>query len=282
MDAFKPDEYWQSIITDQDSDLDLAYALLALYSGFHKGLSLFRYVSHLSSLSDEVSKRFDSLVEEGANNDARTRLAALKHIIHDAQEYMVANDDEADITESCDLIRAIDNRSAHAGILALLYIRTAQSLGWQAEILSMPDHYICRLIHEGEYIIFHPVEGCMILEAPDLRKIIKDTLGQQAELSNAYFKPLPKRDFLIKVLNPLKNRYIEAGDYKFALDLVKKMRELAPYEYRLLFDAGVLNARIGKDDDAISDLEDYIDMAPNARDRDDAYLLLNELIMKQE
>ena len=277
MSDFKPDEYWKAITEDQDADIDLALTLISLYSAFHEGLSVERYAVHISKLSENVSKRFAVLLEGGAREDARTRLAALKYVLHEQEGYSAIAEGGADILESYDLIRCIDERKAHPGILSLLYLRTALSLSWQIEVLSLPDLYICRLIHESGQILFDPADMCGILEAHDLRARLKAVLGKGAELSSVYYEPLPGRDFIIRLLNPVKNRYIEAGDYHLALRLIDKMKELAPNEFRLLFDSGVLNARIGEANRAIDDLEAYIAKASNVYDLEDARLLLYEL-----
>ncbi|MDH5723351.1 MAG: tetratricopeptide repeat protein [Alphaproteobacteria bacterium] len=277
MSNFKPDDYWKIITEDQGADIDLALTLISLYSAFHDGMSVERYVVHIFKLAENVSKRFSLLLEEGAKDDARTRLAALKYVLYEQENYVAYDNAVPDILESYDLIRCIDERKAHPGILALLYLRTALSLGWKMEVLSLPDLYICRLIHESEQILFDPADLCGILEAHDLRARLKVVLGENAELSASYYEALKDRDFIVRLLNPVKNRYIEAEDYRLALKLIEKMRELVPQEFRLLFDSGVLNARIGETDRAINDIEAYIANAPNVYNCDDAKALLHEL-----
>lgn len=277
MSDFKPEEYWKSITEDQDADIDLALTMLSVFSPFHEGLSVARHAVHLSKLSKDVSQRFSALLKEGAQDDARTRLAALKYVLSEQEEYTLNDEDLPDILESHNLIRSIDQRKGGAGVLALLYARTADSLGWHMEVLSLPDLYICRLIMENEHILFDPAHMCGILEAHDLRAKLKAVIGENAELSASYYEALKDRDFIIRLLNPVKNRYIEAGDYGPAIQLIDKMRELVPDEYRLLFDSGVLNARVGATEKAINDLEGYIAKAPNTYDCEDARTLLYEL-----
>jgi len=58
---------------------------------------------------------------------------------------------------------------------------------------------------------------------------------------------------------------------------VQAMRAIDPSEYRLLLDDGVLQAKIGANRAAIKALSDYIDRSPDAREREDARLLLRHL-----
>ena len=67
------------------------------------------------------------------------------------------------------------------------------------------------------------------------------------------------------------------GEYKRALSLIDKMMVLAPDEYRLLLDAGVLLVRTGNYSRARECLEAYIETAPSEFDKQDALMLLSDL-----
>ena len=94
-------------------------------------------------------------------------------------------------------------------------------------------------------MILDPFQGCKILDAPDLRQILKNIAGPQAELSSSYYDVVSRRDILIRLQNNIKLRQIEAEDFDAALRTIAIMRVIKPDEYRLLLDEGVLRARIG-------------------------------------
>jgi regulator of sirC expression with transglutaminase-like and TPR domain len=126
-------------------------------------------------------------------------------------------------------------------------------------------------------LIFDPFNQFTILGAPDLRSLIKLIAGQEAELSSSFYQAASNRDILIRLQNNIKLRQIEAENYGAALETVEVMRLLAPGEIRLLLDAGVLYARTGRRQEAISALEEYIKNAPTPEDRNDARQLLQNL-----
>ncbi len=66
-------------------------------------------------------------------------------------------------------------------------------------------------------------------------------------------------------------------DYERALSVVERMLVFSPNECRLLLDAGALSMRAGKKAAAKEYLLSYVNLTPNAADRDEAYLLLQEL-----
>ena len=75
----------------------------------------------------------------------------------------------------------------------------------------------------------------------------------------------------------VKLRQVKAEDYTAALVTVEKMRRVAPLEYRALFDAGVLYARVGQKAKAVAMLEEYITRCPKASDKADAARLIREI-----
>jgi regulator of sirC expression with transglutaminase-like and TPR domain len=266
----------QTIGTQQDGAIDLAKTALYMAALDHPGLSLDRYETHIRRLVEEVRERHDALLHAGAKDEAQTRLAALKHIIADKYEY-IGDTDTYDDLQNASLIRVIDRRRGMPIALAILYIQIGRLLGWAVYGLNLPGHFVCRIDQDGQRLIFDPFNRCEILQAPELRQLVKKTLGPQAELSIDYYEPANNRTILVRLQNNIKLRLIEAEDYEGALKAVQAMRAIDPDEYRLLLDAGVLYARTNRLQDAIETLEAYIAKAPGDRDRREAAALLDQL-----
>jgi len=271
-------EHYLSVCSELDDfDLDLGKASVAMVSPFHEGVSLGRYYNHFITLKNEVQARYGELIDQGADDDAGVRLAALKHVLYDMHEYS-CDDDFCETLDSVDILRVIDRSQGHSAVLAVLYMDVSRQLGWKIEGLDFPNRFLCRLSHGGQPIIFDPACPLQILEAHDLRAIVKDVLGEEAELYSSYYDGGGARGLIIRVSDLLKTRYIEMEDYERALSVVVRMRVFAPHEDRLLLDAGVLSMRIGEKVAAKEYLSSYIDLTPNAVDRDEVCLLLKELV----
>ncbi len=276
MSNFDPEQYLGTCSGLDDSALDLGKASMAMVSPFHEGVSLDRYYNHFITLKNEVQARYDELIDQGADDDAGVRLAALKHVLYDMHEYS-CDDDIYEMLESADIFRVIDRSQGHSAVLAVLYMDVARQLGWKIEGLDFPNRFLCRLIHGGQPIIFDPASPLQILEAHDLRAVVKDALGEEAELSSSYHDGVDARRLVILVCDLLKSRCVEMEDYERALSVVERMLVFSPNECRLLLDAGALSMRAGKKAAAKEYLLSYVNLTPNAADRDEAYLLLQEL-----
>lgn len=260
-----------------DEDIPLGDTALLMASRYHEGLDLGRYRQHLLKISADVRQRAYDLAQAGADDSAHTRIAALKHVISDQLGYR-GNKDNYDDLQNADLICVIDQRKGLPIALSILALEAGRAQKWNVEGLNFPGHFLLRLEYQGTRLIFDPFDSFRILEAPDLRALLKEVNGKNAELSAAYYTPAGNRDILIRLQNNIKLRQVEAEDYAGALETVEIMRLLAPQENRLLFDAGVLYARTAQRQKAIDALDAYIKAAPTPGDRQDARILLQNLI----
>lgn len=260
-----------------DEDINLAYAALDLVVVNHPGLVLDRYREHLKKISRDVGEKHASLLKKAEGKDSLSlRAEALRGVLADSMGY-AGDSDSRDKFDSSDFIRVIDSRCGVPVTLSILYLHAARTQGWTAHGLNIPGHFVVRLDFEGERMIYDPFNSFNALQAPDLRRLVKDALGAGAELSATYYEPASNRETLIRLQNNIKIRQIENEDYESALRTVEGMRALDPGEYRLLLDEGVLCARVNRIQDAIDALEKYIVAAPRDRGRHEAALLLQQL-----
>jgi regulator of sirC expression with transglutaminase-like and TPR domain len=260
----------------EDAEINLFTLALAFAAPSHEGISVDKYFSHAAKIAKDVGERHESLLKAGADDDAATRLAALKHILHDREGY-IGDSETYDDLQNADLMRVIDRRKGLPISLCILYINAGRMNGWQVDGLNFPGHFLARIEYKGMRLIFDPFTGCEVMEAPQLRQLLKRVRGENAELSADYYKPCNNRDTLIRLENNVKLRLIDAEDYEAALKIIDMMRLFDPNEYRLLLDAGVLYAKTGQQKAAADVLEKYITLTPNPQDRRDAEAILRQI-----
>lgn len=274
--AFNPEEWLKNCRNLKDEEIDIGITALSLASMSLPEVSLDRYFHHLKKLPEEVRERHSELMVAGADDNVETLLAALKRVVVEDNNY-AGDVDTYDDLQNASFIRMIERRKGLPVTLAILYIHVGRALGWDIAGLDFPGHFLCRLEKDGRRLIFDPFYDCRLLEAPDLRALVKKIKGPGAELSSSWFEPAKNLDILIRLENNIKYRQVEIEDYEGALKTVETMRLMAPDEFRLLLDAGVLYARTDQTMTAIRMLEEYIKKTPRESDRHDAALLLREL-----
>ena len=274
--SFHAQDYLDIVGGLDDSNMSLAKAALALCAVQSQRENLDQYLHHLDKISDSVSQRYHELLDGGAADDAGTRLASLKYVLVDQESYEGDEEDYRNI-DSFDILRTIDRRSGSPIILSILYIHAAREQGWVTYGINFPRCFLFRLDHEDTRLLVDVAGGCRVLQASDLRSIIKRHLGDHAELSAHYYEPLDNRGVLIDLCNHIKSHQIVCEDYRAALSTVQAMRRVAPQEHRLFFDAGILYAKTGQAESAISALEQYIEKEPAGKDQQDAVMLLQQI-----
>lgn len=257
----------------KDDQINLAKAALLLGAVDSGAPSIDKYENHIIRLCDETAQRYALLLKEGADDDAATQLAALKHVMVDLHDYC-GDIDNYDDLQNVNLLRVIDRRKGMPVAIALLYIHIGLSQGWHIEALNFPAHVVCRIEKDGQRILFDPFHQCKTLQAADLRQLLKTLVSSDAELASSYYEASTRRDILIRLQNNIKLRQIEDEEYEGAVKTIERMRLIDPEEYRLLFDAGVLYARTNQGIAAISALEKYIDRAPQSERQEALYLLI--------
>lgn len=260
----------------KDTEIDLAQASLVMAALDSPGISLERYQNHIKKMIGETAERHAALIKEGADDDAATQLAALKYVIADTHSYDGDRETYDDL-QNVNLMRVIDRRKGMPIAISLLYIHVGLAQGWDIVALSFPAHVVCRLDKDGQRILFDPFNGCSILQAANLREMLKTLVSPDAELASEYYESASRRELLIRMQNNIKLRQIEMEDYMGAVKTIEIMRRIDPEEYRLLLDAGVLYARTNQGLAAVEALEEYIEKAPSKADQHDALILLQQI-----
>lgn len=257
------------------NDADLVEGALSFAAAMHDGLNLDRYQNHLKKRCDEVAQRHVELLAAGAEDNVETQLAALKHILSDKDGY--AGEMQNDNIETANFARTIDRRQGCSIAVCIVFLHVARARGWVCDALNIGGYFVARLDKDGARIIFDPSQACRILQAQDLRQLVKDAMGPGAELSASFYEPVSNKSALIHLQNIIKHKQIHSEDYAGALHSVEMMRDVDPDEYRLLLDAGVLYTRVQQPQKAIRALEQYIERVPDVRDRYDAEVLLAQI-----
>ena len=273
---FDPEQHLIQVSKQEDDEIDLFMCALAFSALDHEGVHLQRYIHHIETLTRDVKSHYESLLKKDYQDGASLRIRALRDVLVDDYGY-IGDAQNYDNLQNASLIHVIDRAKGLPVALSILYISVASRLGWDVVGLRFPGHFLCRIEMAGERIIFDPFSAALYMDAACLRQLLKTSLGPSAELSSSFYEPATSREILIRLENNLKSRKIEAEDYQGALKHVLRMIKIAPKDYRLEFDAGVLFARVEQTQAAIKHLSLYLEKAPNGHHKHDAELLLIEL-----
>lgn len=253
----------------KDEEIDVFMTALALGAVHDPDITLQPYVDHMDDMIQELRMM-------GEKKTLQDRIEAINTILFFDHDY-TPTIDSFDNLDNANLLHVIENRAGLPVAISILYMHLAQSQGWDIEGLNFPGHFIVRMSMEGEREIIDPYMQGKVLNAADLRKIVKQTMGDSAELSSTYYDGVTRRDVLFRLQNNIKIRLIRDDKYKQAAEQVDIMRLFAPNEPRLLYDAGLLQFKLKNYELAVAYLGQYYDGLPSGAEKNEVGQIIAEI-----
>ena len=269
-------QYLRQIGLIKDEDIDLAEAALALGLIFLPGLHIDRYRQHLRKLAEHVREEYQSRLRLQQEDTLQLRVQVLRKIIHEAHGYQ-GDEKNYDDIQNANFIRVIERRKGLPVSLGILYIILSRKMEWGCDGLSFPGHFLVRMEKGSERIILDPFKEGREMNAAELRQLLKSIVGKEAELSHSYYNAVSNREILVRLENNLKKRLIEGEDYGQAILVAEAIGAFSPEEYRIYLDKGVLYAKLGQNQQAVTALEMYIARTPYPKEKQHANLLLQQI-----
>lgn len=245
--------------------LEAGLLLSVLGGGAAMELAPFR--QHVTAMTDDLA---DLVHRRGATPET------LSEVI--ARSYAYRGDSETyDDLQNADLVRVIERRKGLPVALSILYLHVARAQGWQAEGLAFPGHFLIRVGIDGARHVIDPFHEGAVRGAVELRRLLQQVLGRDAELEPAHFDVVPDRDVLLRLENNVRLRLARREDWPGTARSLDRMLAIAPDRIELLFEAGQLNARLDKRRAAIAAYERILELDGDAGLRRRASALLQEL-----
>jgi len=259
-----------------DCDINLIEAGFAFSLLSDTGVDIKKYRDYIYGLSIELKQTFDNLCAVENGDDVHVQVKALENVFAQSHGY-IGDDKNYDDLQNINLFNVIDRRMGMPITLCMIAIEVCRAQGWRADGVNFPGHFLMRLEKDGERLLVDPFRGCKILEAKDMRIILKRIIGDDAELSATYYDPCTNREILLRLQNNMKYRLIDSEKYEDALNIVDTMTWVAPDDYRLCLDRAVLMARLDQTKGAIDNIKKYLNHVSDPIDKAEVEQFLYQL-----
>jgi regulator of sirC expression with transglutaminase-like and TPR domain len=247
--------------------LEAALLLSVLRSDVVPDLQPFR--QHVATMASDLA---DLVHRRGASPEQLAEIVARSYAYR-------GDSDTYDDLQNADLVRVIERRKGLPVALSILYLHVARAQGWDAEGLAFPAHFLIRVGIDGARHVVDPFHDGVVRDAAQLRVLLRQVLGPDAELHPQHFDPVSDRDVLLRLENNVRLRLAKREDWAGAAQSLERMLAIAPDRPELLFEAGQLNARLDKRRAAIAAFERFLDIE---RDTGDPELRLRASALLQE
>lgn len=256
----------------QDHEINLGEASLLLAFMDVPKTSLDNYRSHFQLLIDETK----SALARKSDDTLMTRMEVLHEVMVENHHYR-GDSLTYDDLQNANIIRVIDRRMGLPITLGILYLVVCHGLGWDAEGLNFPGHFLVRLNMDGDRVIIDPFHDGQEMDVPRLRHMLKAAAGMAAELTPDHYLPMSRRDILLRLQNNIKLRLVQQGRLELALKAVEVMQAIAPNEISLWRDRGMLLAAQGEIQAAIDAIQKFHDQSDDSRNKQQAQILIQQL-----
>ena len=266
------------LLAREEGAIDLARACLLIAQDAYPGLDVEGYLGEIERLAARLRGRLPEA------HDAEARIVALNEFLFADLGYSGNADNYYDPRNSY-LNEVLDRRTGIPLTLSVLYMEIGRRIGLPLEGVSFPGHFLVRLPLRGSLLVLDPFSGGEPQSEADLRARLRRVIPEGAtgpvpleELPvEQFLEPAGKRQILARLLRNLKGIYREADKPERLLEVLNRMRVVAPEAHGELRERGLLYQRLECYRAALKDLADYAALEPDAPDAEEVRARVLEL-----
>jgi regulator of sirC expression with transglutaminase-like and TPR domain len=213
--------------------------------------------------------RLDRLAEAGRQACApagspREHAEALADFLFDRSGFQ-GNTKEYNDPRNSFLNEVLDRRLGIPISLSVIYLYIAWRLGLSAYGVGLPGHFIVGVDDPQGPVYLDPFHGGQRLAEEDCANLVLLT-GYNQVFQREWLNPSPARDILARMLNNLRNIYIQEEDWVKAASVVERLRMIHPQLPEYARDLGLFYHGSGSLQRAIDLYTEYLSRTPEAPD----------------
>ena len=251
-------------------EVDLARAALLVAREEYPQLPVERYLGRLDQLAEEVKDRLDNetappvvLQELVATLYHRNGFRGNRKAYYDPRNSFLSD--------------VLDRRTGIPLTLGMVVLEVGWRLGLPLEGVNFPGHFLVRLRGEGLNLLLDPFDRGRIRFEDQAQELLDRVYGGMVRVRDDFLRSASRRDMLVRLLTNLKGVYVNVHDHRRALAAVERILIIHPTAPAEIRDRGTLLARMGRTEEALEQLEWYLDYAPEASDAGRIRALVEEL-----
>ena len=165
--------------------------------------------------------------------------------------------------------------------LSMIYIYLGNFLNFELQPVNFPAHFLVKHTLDEEYnqyIIIDPFNKGRIIDNYILQDLFnKSNPKAKISITNSLVDKASTSQILIRLLNNLKNGYVEVDDMKKIKIINKMILSLDRFNAEATRDQGIIFYRDKKFKESLESLYKYIEINPEAEDMDKILELIKQI-----
>ncbi len=247
-------------VRQPESDINLARAALLIAQEAYPVLDIELCLCEIQGIADDIHSRLPT------ERYPLKVLHVINSVLFDDLGFRGNEDDYYDPDNSY-LNVVLERRRGIPITLSLVYLEVAARLDFPMVGVGLPGHFVVRPDIDGCEIFVDGFHGGDILFPDDCKTLLGSIYSRPVELDPDFLRPVPPKQFLMRLLGNLKGIYLSKKDISEALSIVNRMLILFPDNVQQTRDRGLLHYQVGNLEPARWDLENYLTLSPLAEDR---------------
>ncbi len=253
-----------------DEQVNLARAALLVAREEDPQLPIERHLSRLDELAEEVR---DRLADETA------QLVVFQELLQTlfVRNGFAGNREAYYDPRNSFLSDVLDRRRGIPLTLGIVLLEVGWRLGVPLEGVNFPGHFLVRYPGATLRLLVDPFDGGRIWFEDQAQELLDRVYGGMVRVRPRFLKAATRREMLVRLLANLKGIYLNVQDRSRALAAVERILLIQPTAAGQIRDRGTLLAQLGRNEEALKQLQWYLDYAPAAPDVERIRALVDEL-----
>jgi len=246
-------------VSQADEEINLARAAIMVAQEEYPQLPEERYLGRLDLLAEGTRDRLD---------DENAHLVVLQELLNSLyNRHGFRGNRQAYYDPRNSFLNDVLDRGLGIPLtLGIVVLEVGWRLGLPLEGVSFPGHFLVRFKGEAIDLLIDPYDGGTVRFEDEAQELLDRVYGGMIRVQDSFLKAATKREMLIRLLMNLKSLYLNGGDHRRALAAVERVLLIRPIAPREIRDKGVILARLGRKEEALEQLEAYLNVAPEAAD----------------
>jgi regulator of sirC expression with transglutaminase-like and TPR domain len=252
-------QWFQDLVQCPESDLDLTTAALAIAQEEYPTLDPDHAWAQLAALAEEVRSRLP------AAPYPLKIIQAINQVLY-SEHHFRGNADHYYDPRNSFLNDVLDRRLGIPITLALVYLDIARRIDFPMVGIGMPGHFLIRPEFEAAGIFVDAFNQGEILFEQDCEALLSQIYQRPITLQTHFLEPVTAKPFLARMLNNLKQIYLNQSEFQKGIACCDRILLLFPDHPFELRTRGLLHYELHHWPEAQHDLQQYLRLTPNAQD----------------
>ena len=266
------DERFQRLASLPDDAIDLVEGALLIAKSASADLDIEHYRARIDSLARQLRSR------HAEGESTAVRIGLLNEFLFEELGFGPNAEDYYDPRNSY-LNEVLDRRTGIPITLSIVYIEIGRRIGLPLQGVPFPGHFLVKCPLDEGLVVLDPYCRGASLTVKDLQDRLREVRG--GEVSRAIVVGMlgsaTSRQILARMLRNLKSIHLEKQDHLRALPLMHWLLLLTPDDPGEVRDRGMAYVKLECFRAAVTDLEKYLALSPEADDLDEVRGRLIEL-----